>query len=298
MTEENQDNQDQDDINDIDAPVDEKLLAGGDDDGDDDGQDDQAGEDAADDKPEGGDIDPAVVGDGEEKEGVIDTPNGFVKQSRFNYVYAEAKALKERLALLEGQQQPTNQQPDTVAPTDLKALRREATAALLEGDTDKHDELQDQIYDELQRRAEAQVETRLTQRAEAAAFKAKVTELTEAFPVLNPETGDPEAIELVVELRDSYIAKGMSMTEALEKAVRKIAPKFGDAPNAKLPDEVADARKVAAIKRGVQANNAIPPQGGGVGNRAMPPSKSDNIPQGEWESMSPAARQKHLEAAG
>lgn len=284
MTTDNQDDQKQEDTpEDIDSPVDEKLLAG---------VDGDEGEDRADeDAPDTDNADTPKDEDVADEDDLKpdDGKPAVVPQARFNQVYAENKALKERLASLE----PADQR---VAPTDLRALRREATKVLLEGDTDKHDELQDQIYDELQRRAEAQVETRLTQRAEAAAFKAKATELTETYPVLNPETGDAEAIELVVELRDSYIAKGMGMVEALEKAAHKIAPKFG--ANEKTPDEVADARKAKAIQRGVQANNSIPPQGGGVGNRAMPPSKSENIPQGEWESMSPAARQKHLEAAG
>lgn len=269
-------------VDELDQPVDEALLRG-----DEPAEGDPA---PADDAPAAEPQDePAAEPEGE-PEG--ERRDEFIPKARFNEVNEERKQLREELERLRAAQQPPAE-PELVV--DIKALRREATNALLEGDQDRHDELQDQIDNELLRQAEARAEEKLIQRQEATTFKAKAAELTERYPVLNPETGDPEAIALVIELRDAYIAKGMNMTVALETAVQKIAPRFGQ-PTAAAP--AADTRQAAAVKRGATDSNRIPPQGGGVGNRAQPPQANDEPSQSEWENMTPAQRQKALEAAG
>lgn len=272
---------------DPDVPIDEKLLM-------EEGNNDAADQDEEIDKNDLAKI--AGQEDADDGKTEDEHIERAVPQARFNQVYAENKTLKEQLAVLENSQTQDQQQETLI---DIKAMRRQATAALLEGDSDKHDEIQDQIFDELMKRADTQAENRITQRTEAANFKDKVSELVNTYPVLNPNGGDQEAIDLVVELRDSYIAKGMSMTEALDKAAHKIAPRFAPAAsNDTPPDELLDARKQAAVRRGVETNNAIPPKSVGVGNRAIPAKDNNDIPQAEWETMSAAARQKHLEMAG
>lgn len=220
-----------------------------------------------------------------------DRREDVIPKARFNEVNEERKALRAELERLQQEQQ---QREAEVERVDIRALRREATAALLEGDSDKHDELQERIDNEILRQAEENATYRITQQTEANAFKQRAAELTADYPVLNPKTGDPEAIELVVELRDSYIGKGMGMVEALERAVAKVAPRFQQDQPA---TDDADARKLAAVKRGATDSNRIPPQGGGVGNRALPPATTREPTQSEWDAMTPAQREKILAAA-
>lgn len=263
-------------------PVDEALLRG-----DETEQGDEVEQEAVEE----------VVAEEEVVEPVAEAPKAEdetkpIPQERFNQVWAERKALMEENKRLKEQYEA---QPEAMPAVDIKTLSREASKALLEGDTDKHDELQDKIHDELLRRAEQQAEIKLTQRSEANAFKARAAELTATYPVLNPETGDPEAIEMVIELRDGYIAKGMNMTEALEKAVLKVAPRFSTSaqPEAGKPD----ARTLAAVQRGAKDSNSVPPQGGGVGNRALPPVSTKEPTQAEWDAMTDTQREKALAAA-
>lgn len=262
---------------DLDQPVDEALLRG-----DADEQDDT--EVVQEEVAAEVDADPA------EAEPEAERREETIPKARFNEVNEERKALRAELERLQNEQAQREQKAED--QVDIKALRREATVALLEGEHDKYEELQDQIHAETMRLAEAAAEARMAQRAEATAFKTRAAELTAAYPALNPETGDPEAISLVIDLRDAYINKGMNMVDALEKAVMKIAPRFETAP-----EVVPDTRTAEAIQRGAKDSNRIPPQGGGVGNRALPPASTAEPTQSEWDSMTPTQREKALAAA-
>lgn len=343
-TDNNQDQDQQLTLDDLDTPVDPKLLMGGGDagagqndngdghDGGQDGKDDEASDldalkkvagDGSDADADGGAGGGDGAADGGQDAGAHKNDKG-VPQERFNQVWAENKAMRERLEALE-----RGNQGDAAGdgkgdagdggnkPIDLKALRKEATQALLDGDTERHEELQEQIDEEIQRRAEQRAEQRIEARSEAKAFNDTAAALTEKYPVLNPDTGDQEAIDLVVELRDAYIAKGMNRIDALKQAVEKIAPRFGQAAGNKV-DKVdagdggdkggdgdggddkgsgqnADQRKVTAIDRGAKDSNRIPPGGGGVGNRAMEVRESvSDIAQDKWDSMSQAERDQIL----
>ncbi len=261
-------------LDDLDQPVDETLLMG--EQGEEQQDSDDGGEDQAD--------TPAV----EDKPTEDDMP--VVPRARFNEVNEERKALKVEVEQLKASQQVEQRQESAI---DMKALRRQATEALLDGDMDKHDELQDKMQAEILRQAEVQAEARMAQRTEYSNFQAKAAALATEFPVLDAEAGNPEAISMVIELRDAYIAKGMDMTKALETAARKVAPLFGGKQTAGEPDE----RTLKAVKRGVETSESIPPQGAGVGNRAQPPKASNQVSQSDWERMSPSDRERMLSAA-
>lgn len=291
-------------IDDIDTPVDEKLLMDGEEVADT-GADDAAAaeataiaeaaaaEAAAAEKPDGDDKAAAA---GKDKD-------GFIPKERFNQVWAEKRALEERIRELEGDK---GGKPDAGADSeaqtvevDIKALRKAATEALLDGDTDKHNEIQGQIDDEIQRRAEIRAEQRIDYKAEVKEFKAVAKQLTEENPMLNPETGNQKAIDFVVRQRDAYRAAGNTLAESLKMAVADMKELTGAAQatspaadgDGKQPD---DPRKVVAIKRGADANNRIPPQGAGVGNRAMDVPDTTDIPQDKWDKLSDSEREKIL----
>ena len=275
-------------VDDMDMPVDEALLRG-------DGDEQEAGETTEVEEGEAVEQESAQEeSDQEATEAEPERKDEFIPKARFNEVLNERTALREELERLRSSQSKT--EAETVA-IDIKAIRKEATAALLDGDTDRYDELQGQIDNEILRQAEANAETRMAQRSEYDNFQSVAAKLTEAYPVLNPETGDPEAIALVVELRDAYISKGMNMTKALETAANKIAPRFTTPSSSDDKQQSADVRQLTAVKRGAVDSAKIPPSGVGVGNRAQPPRKDAEPSQSEWEGMTAAQRQKYLESA-
>lgn len=263
-------------LDELDQPVDEALLRGEE-------PEDQPEE------PQDEAVEPDSAEEPEQKTADEDMP--VVPRARFNEVNEERKALKAQLEQLQGQQAEQQEQP----AIDMKALRRQATEALLDGDMDKHDEIQDKMQAEILRQAEAQAETRMAQRAEYNSFQAKAASLAAEFPVLDTNGGDPEAIGMVIELRDAYIAKGMDMVKALEAAARKVAPLFGGKSQSEPGKQ--DNRTLKAVKRGVEDGERIPPQGAGVGNRAQPPKSDSQVSQSDWERMSPAERDRMLSAA-
>lgn len=272
-------------LDELDQPVDEALLRG-DEEGEQ-GEQQEAEEAEEKEAPTGGE----QQVEAEQKPTDEDMP--VVPRARFNEVNEERKALKAEVEQLRAAGQRTEQQE---AAVDMKALRRQATEALLDGDMDKHDEIQDKIQGEILRQAEMQAEARMAQRAEFNDFQNKAAALAVEFPVLDANNGDPEAIGMVIELRDAYIAKGMGMTKALEAAARKVAPLFGGkqpAAESSKPDE----RTLKAVKRGVEASESLPPQGAGVGNRAQPPKATGQVSQADWERMTPSERERMLSAA-
>lgn len=305
-TDDNLDQDGQMSIDDLDTAVDEKLLMGDDANPVDDdagdgsgGEDGQAEDDADIDElkkiaEDDGEGDGRATNDGEDK----DEP---IPKERFNQVYREMKALKEELkALKDGSRQDDGQQGETAKEIDIKALRKEATQALLDGETDKYEDLQGQIDEEIQRRAEVRAEQRIESRREIQEFKETAERLTEENPILNPETGNPKAIAAVVRARDEYAAQGMGMTEALKQAVADIVELVGSGkPNVTQPTDNAgekkpDARNVTAINRGAKDSNRVPPAGGGVGNRAMDMPNGGEIPQDKWDNLPQVERDKIL----
>lgn len=288
-------------IDELDTPVDEALLMG----------EDVEGEQEQD-APEGDDTDNDVTAAEEAKdaEDVEQEPEAkddkpepreeqYIPKARFNEVNEKRKALEEEVAALRAQLEQGKEAPKADTK-DVKALRREATEALLEGDMDKYDVLQDQIEASMLSKAEERAVSRLSQRMEQEKFQQTAEVLVAKYPVLDAETGDPEAIEMVVALRDAYIAKGMNMTQALVKAADKVGGMFGGGKPAetKSVEEKPDPRKQKAVLRGVETNNSLPNRGGGVGNRAQEPKQAvQSISQSEWDRMSPAEREKLLSAA-
>lgn len=332
-TENNLDQEQQLTIDDIDTPVDEKLLMGGDDaddgageegegadgegqDGDDTDLDDLkkiAGDDngEGDGRASAGGEDGAADGEGDDKDGSI-------PKERFNQVYREMKALKEELKALKGGdtdgqgsgdgQGEQHKEPDLKSMRDREAaIEEEIEQALLDGDTDKtkalraeRRQLVEQIDAEIERRAEIRAERRIETKREVAEFKKVAAQLTDENPILHPETGNPKAIAFVVNARDGYIEQGMSMVDALKQAVADMAELIGTGKQSgnngdgDNGEKKPDDRKVTAINRGAKDSNRVPPAGGGVGNRAMDMPDGGDIPQEKWDNLPQAERDRIL----
>lgn len=286
-------------INDIDTPVDEALLRG-DDVVDEAVKEDELKDEVIDDNEVVEDEQQVeVTAKTEEVEEVEVTQDkehkdkqGFVTQERFNQVYARAKQLEEQL---EAANKPV-EKVEEVKTVDIKQLRLEAKEAFLDGEDDKYNEIMDKIDAEVLRRAEQAAESRFTQRQESTSFQQKAVELATKYPVLNDEGGNPEAIQMVIDLRDSYIAKGMGATQALEAAANKIAPLFTPKQEVAQGDKKADLRVVKAVERGIKDGEKVPAQDLGVGNRAQTLLESRDLTQEEWDGLSDKERQARLSA--
>jgi hypothetical protein len=187
----------------------------------------------------------------------------------------ENDRLKQQLAASAQKPAPAvEQKPESdAAPAfDMKAKQKEAADALLEGDMDKYADLQAEIYAHVADTAAAKaIETAKAtndKQAEQDAVQSVATAAVAKYPFLDKETGDKEAIGDVVAWRDLYISRGMRASEALQKAVDKVAPLYGDA---KPTDGggITDPRPAAAAKRAAAMADGQPPlPTGGLGERA------------------------------
>ena len=282
---------------DLDTPIDEKLLMGD--------------EEPAETQEEAVEAEETVEAKEEIKEEVKEEQREeqHIPKARFNEVNERRKELEEEVAQLRAMVESKKEPSET--PQDLSSLRAKESEieeqieeALYDGDRDKIKELRGElrqvrgkIDSALTDEAERRAEERITRKQEQNSFAETASKLEEKYPILNSETGDKKAINMVIALRDSYIAKGMSLTKALVTAVEEVAPLFVKPEASKDEDIPEDPRKKNAILRGVETSNKTPPQGGGVGNRAQE-LKQDrkSVSQSEWERMSESEREAMLAA--
>lgn len=261
----------------------------------------------------------ALAEEGEDEGGPRGKGKGPVPYGRFTEVIDRAKnaegelareretriRLEERLSAAEGKAAPKKE----VAPTvDIDALEEQYASAVLEGDSVAAREIRKQIRAadsaEAEERAVKRVRAELAQdaeKAEFASFQREAASITTKHPELDPNSPkvNKEAIADVVLFRDSFIAKGNSITEALRLATARVVKLHGLGEKPKPKDEPKDepldpvAKRNAAIK----ARNAdlekklVPRQKGSAGNDLDldPETMSD----AEWDKL-PAAEKKRL----
>lgn len=242
----------------------------------------------------------AAAGEDEEEEG--DEPSDDGKQSqripyaRFKEVNEELKAerearirMEERLKALEQGRQPEPKQPEPKAESpDVKALRRQLRAAVLEGDDDKADEIEEKI--ETARRAELEaIRASAVEEAKRALHAEREREAAEAiardareaakaivaeYPALDAggKAANKEAIEDFISIRDRELAKGVSVKQAMQTAAVKVAKmhdltKAGAKPDGKGDDP---PKPTAGKLRNADAAARIPPKLSGSSGAAKP----------------------------
>lgn len=188
-----------------------------------------------------------------------------VPKDRLDAEIAKRRALERKLAELEAAQNtPAN-------PLEGINLEKNIAAALdqaLAGDINTASGQLSQVFAEAVQAAltEARKGTEnLTQKTrEELEFDATVAKFESEYSFFNPEAPDFDetAVSEAIELRDFYVAKGYTLSEALKKAVPlvvnakpELAPKPSQPPTPTRP--VAPATKVAEK---VAAANAQPPK--------------------------------------
>lgn len=194
------------------------------------------------------------------------------------------QAMQEKMKKLEkssesaetGDQDKGVNKDQTAESVDIKALRRKAKEAFLEGDLDKSDAIESQIDEEIQRRAETAAINRINKQQYEKFITGVVSEIEAQYPMLKPEGGSRIAINAVKTTRDEYIEQGLDFAEALRKASEDVAKEFGwkkPDPNTESDDtnkEKEDPRKKAAIERGVKNSESpdnVAHATGSAGNR-------------------------------
>lgn len=269
----------------------------------------------------------AVAGDDDDDEDEGDDADDedkgskHVPHARFNEVNEKRIRAEERARLLEeenarlkggGKAKESDGEEETPA-VDLKALRKQRNEALMEGDSDKAAELDEQIDAEVERRAvekaAAAAETSILTRQARQEFAGAVAESIEKYPFLDAkgEQANAKAIAEVVEWRDFYIAKGKSPAEALRQAVGKVGPQYApkkggkaDADDDDDGDEGDDGaesraalRRKLALRRNADAANRQPARPGGVGERSSAAKlKVEDLSDDEFDKLPEKAKRE------
>jgi hypothetical protein len=244
-----------------------------------------------------------------------------VPYARFNEVAADRDREREDRLRIEGERDALQRQLEgrgTGEPAkkteavDVEALRDQANEAMIEGDTEKANTLRRQanaaeraqLLNEAEERAVTRIRAEEGQREILRAAAAVIKD----YPFLdsnNAAEKDPEAIEQVVALRDTYMrTKGMTAGEALTKAAervgklvlreRAIAANDDDEPAGKRRDPAAD-RSTQAIIRGASAAARQPaPPIGGKGDRAAQARDPDptKMTDAEFDKLTPAEKSR------
>lgn len=201
-----------------------------------------------------------------------DPPVVLARDGQHTIPFAELEAARERarqleqevLALKSAQAEPAPPAAESpVEPQPIEAeiadLRRQYRDAMYSGDNDLAESLEAKIDAALDRRMEAKMEAREAGRQEKVAQETEMSEaqtraaaLVEKYQFLNtqgPETNQ-KAIDLVVLMRNRFVAEGLPLADAIDKAVGEIAPLFSKpTTQTKQPDTDAASKAAEVISK-------------------------------------------------
>ncbi len=211
-----------------------------------------------------------------EEEVVAEDEQPRIPKDRFDDVNNKRKAAEEERDRLRQQLealQERNEEPEQPA-YDYKAKDKEAVDAILEGDTEKYDAIQDEIRASL--REEILNEARKIARQEGGQVREEMTfeetgaKIEQDYPEFSDssETYSEEARNELLELYVGYARTGnYTKAQALERAAEKAARIYGykplsqrdDSGLAESADNVVNIRK-PDVKKKTKAANSQPPE--------------------------------------
>lgn len=180
--------------------------------------------------------------------------------------------LEEQLEkLINSQTRQTQSVVQTPAePTyDFDVAEEQYATFLIEGDTVKAARLRKEIDSERQKEIRSlisdikrsnddEVTAKVKDAAETEKFNSLIKNYENKYPFLNADNDDSneEAIDTVNALMSGYLAKGSSKSEALKKAIEKVAPMYAKSEPAKK--SLGKERKIEAGKKAAQASKNQP----------------------------------------
>lgn len=249
-----------------------------------------------------------------------------VPHSRFNEVNEQKKRAEaerdqereariraeERARLLEEQRIGAAKPAEAPAPAfDLAAKRKEYREAVLEGDDERANKIEDEIDEYQAGRTEARVRAGLKEDAARAEIQAAAESVVAEYPFLNSTvaTCNKEALAEVIEFRDYYISKGKAPAAALTEAVKRLKPQLDAlkepgtqqvkppaAPKPKTAEELAKEREAASRKKAAEAAAGQPasPTAAGGGGSDEPDPDPLSMSSDEWSKLPKSQRDRFL----
>lgn len=191
----------------------------------------------------------------------------------------ERKALEARLAQYQNGQQVADINAElTAAETKLVTMEQEYAKLVTDGDTAASVKLMSEIRrlerDVIEQKSDMKIAAAVATATESARYNITIERVEAAYPQLNPDHDDFDAdlVSDVSDLKETYQRKGMTPTDALQKAVKRLIAtesKKQEAavevtPQVKAAD-VAAERKREAVAKTLKAVNTQPPKVGTVG---------------------------------
>lgn len=195
-------------------------------------------------------------------------------------------------------EQPAATQPEALNNVSLRALRKEYHQALMDGDTDKAEELTDKIDAQVIAIAEYRVEQRQASKAVANSMAEVTTQALKDYPFLDTPAG-ADALDAIIAGRDRRIQGGMGAVQALSEAVSAIAPRFAGEQDAnqvqglESKKGLTDTRTSNAVARGARDSNSQPASLlAGQGNRttASRPLNGEDMTEEQFSNMTQAEK--------
>lgn len=201
-----------------------------------------------------------------------------IPKSRLDQALRRAQKSEERALWLEEQleklidqnnKQTPSKIPDT-PPYDFEAAEEQYATFLIEGETTKAAKLRREIENERQNELKALISqikesaveeatTKTSAATENAKFKTLIKNYENKYTFLDAEHDEynEEAIDTVNTLMTGYVAKGLTKSEALTKAVKKVAPMYEKEVKSSKKS-ISQERKVEAGKKAVEASKSQP----------------------------------------
>ena len=157
-------------------------------------------------------------------------------------------------------------------------MQKQYNKLLADGEVDKAAELMSQIRraerEIVQLQADMKIQASVAQATEAARYNIALERIEEAYPELNPdaEEFDKELLTDVADMKAMYQQRGMTPTEALQKAVKRIvgqsdrSQKQATEVTPRVTEkDVAAERKKAAVAKTADALSRTPPNTANLG---------------------------------
>jgi hypothetical protein len=175
----------------------------------------------------------------------------MVPLSRLNEVLERERRREQEISdFLLAQRAEQAKPVNTEQPFDINAAIRQRNKLLVEGNEDDAYAIDERIEEEREKRATLRavemMEHRQTERSASKAANAIIVQ----YPQLND---DPDLVDEVVALRNSYLARGVPMEEAISKAAKRL---LGDPVSSDDAGKQPDNDEVAARRIKAQQRNA------------------------------------------
>lgn len=250
---------------------------------------DEAEDGEADEEPEQQAADEESDADDEEEVG-DDQVSNYVSKDRFNALNERMKLAEQ--ALHDKEAELAQEAPDETPKFDFDAKEVEYMELVTDGEFEKAKTIRQEIRSaeraELEADVAAQANNTTARVNEQISFTNKIQELNEEYDTFNPshEQYDQVLVDEAVDRRDLFIARGMSMADALDKAAREVAKlydlesNFEKAANEEI-ERLAneDKGKAPAAKKKVDVKKKVDQAG------KQPPTMDEGSAQEEQKGV-------------